>query len=148
MKANNLFIISGNLTKEPVLRQTKTGKNFCYLNLAVDAGYGSDAKPDFITVTVWGKQAENAAKYLIKGQSVNVGGTIASYFDKDKILRINLNAQEVQFGRKPQLAKDKEQPIANDKIEAAAEEAITEPEPIEPPEEFFSAEPEEDAPEI
>lgn len=140
MNANNIFIINGNLTKAPILRQTEKGKNYCYLNVAVDNGFGKDSKPDYITVTVWGKQAENAAQYLVKGQSVSVCGSVSSYIDKDKKLHHKLNASDVQFGRKPQISKDKEQPIENDKTEDVIEESATEPEPIEPPEEFFAEE--------
>ena len=143
MNANNIFIINGNLTKAPILRQTENGKNYCYLNMAVDNGFGKDAKPDYITVTVWGKQAENAAQYLVKGQNISVCGSVSSYIDKNKKLHHKLNASDVQFGRKPQISKDKEQPIENDKKEETVEEPVSEPEPIEPPEEFFSEEPEE-----
>ena len=141
MNANNIFIINGNLTKAPILRQTEKGRNYCYLNIAVDNGYGKDEKPDYLSVIVWGKQAENAANYLVKGQNISACGSIGSYIDKNRNPQIRLNASDVKFGRKPQIAKDKEQPINNDKVEATVEEPIQEPEPIEPPEEFFSEEP-------
>lgn len=143
MNANNIFIIKGNLTKAPILRQTEKGKNYCYLNIAVDNGFDKDAKPDYITVTVWGKQAENAAQYLVKGQGVSVCGSVSSYINKERKLHHKLNASDVQFGRKPQISKDKEQPINNDKVEAPVEEPIQEPDPIEPPESFFAEEPDE-----
>jgi len=144
MNANNIFIINGNLTKAPILRQTENGKNFCYLNVAVDNGFGKDSKPDYITVTVWGKTAENAAQYLVKGQNVSICGSLSSYFDKEKKLHHNLTASDVQFGRKPQLSKDKEQSIDNDKKDETIEEPATEPEMIAPPESFFAEEPEEE----
>lgn len=142
MNANNIFIINGNLTKAPILRQTEKGRSFCYLNIAVDNGHSNDSKPDYITVTVWGKQAENASKYLIKGQHVSVAGSISSYIDKERKLHINLSAQDVQFGRKPAITKDKEIPIEHEVQNTSVEGTATEPDPIEPPEEYFSEEPE------
>ena len=146
MNANNIFIINGNLTKAPILRQSEKGKSFCYLNLAVDNGHGNDGKPDYITVTVWGKQAENASKYLIKGQHVSIAGSISSYIDKDRKLHIYLSAQDIEFGRKPSLAKDKELPIEHEiqteSHEESVSEPIPEPDPIEPPEEYFAENPE------
>ena len=138
----NIFIIKGNLTKAPILRQSEKGKNYCYLNIAVDNGYG-DAKPDFLSVIASGKQAENAVKYLVKGQSVSVCGSVGSFMDKDRNIQIRLRASDVKYGRKPQLSKDKEQPITNDKVETPIEEPVQEPEPIEPPEEFFAEDPDE-----
>ena len=103
-----------------------------------------DAKADFLTVTVWGKQAELAAQYLVKGQHVSIIGSINSFIDKDKKLQFRLNSYDVQFGSKPQLSKNKDQPIENNKGEKEIECSEPEQEPIEPPEEYFSEEPEEE----
>ena len=138
MNPNNVFIIKGNLTKAPILRETENGRHYAFLNLAVNNGYGKEAKPDYLSVAVWGKQAENCAKYLVKGQEVSVSGSVATAMGKDKQLHMRLNAQDVDFGRKPQISKEKEQ--VTEKTEAAVEE----PTPIEPPEEFFSEEPSEE----
>lgn len=146
MNANNIFIINGNLTKAPILRQSEKGKSFCYLNLAVDNGHGNDGKPDYITVTVWGKQAENASKYLIKGQNVSIAGSISSYIDKDRKLQISLIALDIEYGRKPAISKEKELPIEHEiqkeSIEEAVLDPIPEPDSIEQPEEYFYEEPE------
>ena len=142
MNPNNVFIINGNLTKAPILRETEKGKHYTFLNLAVDNGYGKDAKPDFLSVAVWGKQAENCVKYLVKGQNVSVSGSVATALGKDKQLHLKLNAQDVTFGRKPQISKEKEQ--TTEKNEPDVEEVVEDPTPIEPPEEFFSEEPTEE----
>ena len=146
MNANNIFIINGNLTKAPILRQTEKGRSFCYLNIAVDNGHSNDSKPDYITVTVWGKQAENASKYLIKGQHVSIAGSISSYIDKDRKLHISLIALDIEYGRKPAISKEKELPIEHEIqkecIEEAVSDPIPEPDSIEPPEEYFDEEPE------
>ena len=139
MNPNNLFILNGNLTKAPVLRETENGKHYAFLNLAVDSGYGKDAKPDYLSVAVWGKQAENCVKYLVKGQNVSVSGPIRTVMGKDRQLHVKLNAVEVNFGRKPQLAKDKELTAEVEKTEP-----VEDPTPVELPEEYFTNEPTEE----
>lgn len=133
MNANNIFIIKGNLTKKPTLIQNDKGNSYCYLNLAVDNGYDKSGNPDYLTVVVWGKPAENATKYLVKGQNVSIAGTISSFIDKEKKIQLRLTAQDVQYGRKPQLTKEKET-VAADPTNSDI------PNPIEPPEEFFNEE--------
>ena len=147
MNPNNLFVINGYLTKEPVLRVTENGKNYAFLNLAVDYGYGKDAKPDYLSVAVWGKQAENCVKHLVKGQNVSVSGPIRTVMGKDKKLHVKLNAEAVQFGKKPQLSKDKNQATEVDKTEPV-EVPEEETDPIAPPEEFFASEPETEEPDM
>lgn len=144
MNPNNLFVINGYLTKAPVLRDSENGKHYAFLNLAVDNGYGKDAKPDYLSVAVWGKQAENCVKYLVKGQNVSVSGPIRTVMGKDKQLHVKLNAEAIQFGKKPQLSKEKDQAAEVEKIEPTSAEPVEDPSPIEPPEEFFAEEPTED----
>lgn len=144
MNPNNLFILNGNLTKAPILRETENGKHYAFLNLAVDNGYGKDAKPDYLSVAVWGKQAENCVKYLVKGQNVTVSGPIRTVMGKDKQLHYKLNAVDVAFGRKPQLAKEKEQAAEVEKTDAVKDEPVEDPSPVELPEEYFSNEPSEE----
>jgi len=144
MNPNNLFVINGYLTKAPVLRDSENGKHYAFLNLAVDNGYGKDSKPDYLSVAVWGKQAENCVKYLVKGQNVSVSGPIRTVMGKDKQLHVKLNAEAIQFGKKPQLSKEKDQAAEVEKIESTSAEPVEDPSPIEPPEEFFAEEPTED----
>ena len=144
MNPNNFFILNGNLTKAPILRETENGKHYAFLNLAVDNGYGKDAKPDYLSVAVWGKQAENCVKYLVKGQNVTVSGPIRTVMGKDKQLHVKLNAVDVAFGRKPQLAKEKEQSSEVEKTDAVKDEPVEDPSPVELPEEYFSNEPSEE----
>jgi single-stranded DNA-binding protein len=141
MQLNDHRII-GNLTKAPILKKTENGKSYCYLNLAADYGYGDKAKTIYYSATLWGKQAENAAKNLVKGQQVLVTAYVDSYIDKNKNLHYVFNAKDVSYGRKPQLSKEKDQ--TTEKSVPVVEESIEVPTPIEPPEEFFSDEPSEE----
>lgn len=55
---------------------------------------------DFINITVWGKQAENAANYLAKGRLVAIHGRIQTgSYDKDgtRVYTTEVVAQRVKF---------------------------------------------------
>ena len=71
----NRFICTGNLTKDPVVRQLPSGSSVCELRVAVD-GMGGLEEPGFITVSVFGKPGEAAARYLAKGWLVAVDGRL------------------------------------------------------------------------
>lgn len=85
----NKVTLIGRLTKDPDLRITNSEKAVCTFSLAVDSGYGDNKRTDFIDIVVWGKQGENAAKYLTKGKMAAVDGRlqIRSYEDKNGVKR-------------------------------------------------------------
>lgn len=72
---------TGNLTADPELRFTNTGKPVLELRAAVnrqhktEAGW-EDAETTFHTVKVWGRRAENAADSLSTGDRINVHGHV------------------------------------------------------------------------
>jgi single-strand DNA-binding protein len=71
----------GNLTRDPELRQTPSGKSVCQLGVAVGSSYKDAAgewveKSSFFDVVVWGAQGENCARYLAKGNQVAVDGRL------------------------------------------------------------------------
>ena len=75
----NQVEIVGNLTKDPVIKATSTGKMMARFSVAVDRSYttlGGETKTltDFITVVAWGQTAEAAGNYLKKGSRVFVLG--------------------------------------------------------------------------
>jgi len=71
----NRFICTGNLTKDPELRELPSGSSVCGLRVAVD-GMGRGAEPGFIDVSVFGKPGEAAAEILEKGWLVAVEGRL------------------------------------------------------------------------
>lgn len=73
MNFNKVFI-AGNLTKDPELRYTNSGKAVATMTVAVNEYGSKDAS--FFRVVVWEKQAENAMKYLAKGKPVFVEGRL------------------------------------------------------------------------
>jgi single-strand DNA-binding protein len=75
----NKVILMGNLTRDPELRYTPSGAPVCNFDLAVNRSYttqGGERRDEvcYITVVVWGKQAESCGEYLGKGRTVLVEG--------------------------------------------------------------------------
>lgn len=82
----NQVVLIGRLTRDPELRYTPQNQRaVTNFSLAVDRPFSRDNKTDFFRIVVWGKQAENVAKYLKKGSQCAVHGRIEinSYQDKD-----------------------------------------------------------------
>ena len=84
----NKIILLGRLTKNPIIQNTTTGKSVTRFNLAVDRPFTNpqgEREVDFIPVSLWGKNGENLAKNVFKGQRVLIEGRlqIRSYNAKD-----------------------------------------------------------------
>ncbi len=103
---NKVFLM-GNVTRDPELRYIQSGTAVLDLGLAVNRrAKGADGQwkdeTAFISVTVWGKQAENCAEYLAKGRPVLVEGHLRmdQWQDKktgEKRSRLCVTAESVQF---------------------------------------------------
>lgn len=79
----NSVQILGNVTREPELRATKTGKAVARFTVAVSRSYMTQTGEkkeltDFITVIAWGKLAEAAGSQLHKGTRVFAEGRYAT----------------------------------------------------------------------
>ena len=75
---NNVSLV-GRLTKDPELRTASTGNSSVMFTLAVTRQFTNAAgerEADFINCVVWGKSAENLAKYCTKGSQIAVSGRI------------------------------------------------------------------------
>lgn len=70
----NRITIIGNLTREPELRTTQSGKSVCSFTVAVN---GRNDKTDYFRVTAWDKLADNCHNYLDKGRKVAVVGSVS-----------------------------------------------------------------------
>lgn len=102
----NKAMIFGNLTRDPELKALPSGMQVCSFSLATNRVYNDrDGKrqesTDYHNITVFGKQAENCAKYLTKGASAYVEGSLrTNSWEKDgvKQYRTEIIADRVQFG--------------------------------------------------
>lgn len=103
----NKVILIGRLTADPELRYTPSGTSNCTVNLAVDRLPNKDGEvvADFIRCVVWGKSAENLAKYMSKGRQIAIEGRLqVRSYDKDGSKRwvAEVIAERVQYlGSKP-----------------------------------------------
>lgn len=102
---NKVFLI-GNLTRAPELRYTPSGTAVSDVRLAVNRNYttqGGDRREEtcFLTVVVWGKQAESCAEYLDKGSPILVEGRLQTREwdakDGQKRSVVEVVAERVQF---------------------------------------------------
>ena len=88
---NKVFLI-GNLTKPPELRYTPSGTAVADLRLAVNRNYttqGGEKREEtcFLTVVVWGKQAESCGEYLDKGSPILVEGRLQRAVELEAVTR-------------------------------------------------------------
>lgn len=114
---NNVFFL-GRITKQPELRQTNGGKEYCRFSLAVDR---DKEAADFIPCVAWGDNAVNLAKYVVKGQQLLVSGKLqsGSFQDASGATRYTLDAYvyRIDFLAKPRGASDDAgylQPVIDD----------------------------------
>lgn len=78
---NNSFICIGRLTKNLELRYTKENKAVCEIPLAISNGKDDTT---FLTLTTFGKQAENCSKYLEKGSMISAMAIVKNHNWTDK----------------------------------------------------------------
>lgn len=82
MSLNRAQLI-GNLTRDPEVRQTSSGKSVCNFGIATnsrwtDASGQVQEKVEFHNIVVWGKLADICAQYVKKGSKIFVEGRIQS----------------------------------------------------------------------
>lgn len=107
MATLNRVIILGRLGGDPELRHTGSGTAVASFRMATSDSRGKDKDPvtTWHDVVVWGKTAENTAKYLGKGSEALVEGRILQreYETKDGQKRkvTEIHAEHVVFVGKP-----------------------------------------------
>src|SRR5436190_1141007 len=78
----NRVVLTGNLTRDPELRSTPSGMSVCSLRIASNTRRKDNStgewvdKPNYFSVTVWGAQGENCARFLAKGRPVCIDGRL------------------------------------------------------------------------
>lgn len=100
----NKATIIGNLTDNPQGRVVKTAngtQNVCDFTVATNRFVRGQKRATFFRVSCWGKQAENAMKYLLKGRKVAVVGPVeaSAYIAQDGSARARLEvyADEIEY---------------------------------------------------
>ena len=99
----NKLTIIGNLTRDPEMRMTQTGKSVCEFSVAANRRKKVEGQPDadFFRVSAWGELGENCGKYLVKGKKVCVIGPVSlnTYTKSDGTpgASMEVTATEVEF---------------------------------------------------
>ncbi len=70
----NRFVGLGNLTKDPEVKETKTGKKVCVFTIAINNNPSANVL--YLDVEAWNKTADNCARFLSKGRKVMVDGRL------------------------------------------------------------------------
>ena len=97
----NVAIITGRLTRDVEIQESKKGKDpVRWANITLAVQRNAD-EVDFINCTVWGAQAETLAQYKRKGDSLLVQGVLQQNVWKDKNdvnhYETYINVQRVEF---------------------------------------------------
>jgi single-strand DNA-binding protein len=105
----NSVNIMGNLTRDPEMKYTPSGKAVCSLSIANNRVYTKNSEKvtevSYFDVEVWGLAAENCSKYLTKGNGIIVEGRLRQdRWEKDGKTqsRVRITANAVHFLPKKQ----------------------------------------------
>ena len=102
----NRVNISGNLTRDPVLRSTSGGMSVLSMGVAVNDRRKNqqtgqwEAYPNFVDCTLFGTRGEKLAQYLAKGSKVAIEGKLRySSWERDGQRRSKLEVivDEIEF---------------------------------------------------
>ena len=99
----NSVQLIGRLTRDPEVRYTGNQMAVATFSIAIDRPPKPDGtkETDFPRITVFGRQAENCEKYLVKGRLVGIEGRIqtGSYTNRngDKVYTTDVVANRVEF---------------------------------------------------
>ncbi|MCL4113257.1 UNVERIFIED_CONTAM: hypothetical protein GTU68_054496 [Idotea baltica] len=104
-------MLMGNLTRDPELKTVNANSSVLEMGLAINRTIKSDngesrEEVTYVDVTVWGRTAENVAKYLKKGSSALVEGRLQFDSWQDKATgqnrsKLRVVADSVQFLSSP-----------------------------------------------
>lgn len=107
----NKTILVGRLTRDPEVRSTASGQSVTSVGLATN-NYWTDKngqkqeRTEFHNIVLWGRLAEIAGQYLMKGQEAYFEGRLQSrtYTGKDGIEKkvTEVVAENMQLGSRPQ----------------------------------------------
>jgi single-strand DNA-binding protein len=102
----NKVILVGNLGRDPELKHTPQGTAVCKFSVATsERRKSADGQVEETTtwfrVSVWGRQAELAQEFLVKGRQVYIEGRLRleEYTDREGNKRISpeVSATDIQF---------------------------------------------------
>lgn len=96
----NSIIISGNLGKDPELKQINSDLKVCSFSVAVSKKVKGEDVTTWFNVQTWNKLAEISEKYLKKGSKVLVQGELQiEEYEKDGVKKqaVKINATTMEM---------------------------------------------------
>lgn len=106
----NKAIVVGRVTRDPELRQTQNGASVTSFSIATNQHWTDkqgqrQEKTEFHNIVLWGRIAEIAGQYIVKGQECCVEGHMQTreYEGKDGIARriTEIVGESFQLGQRP-----------------------------------------------
>ncbi|AFG38582.1 single-stranded DNA-binding protein [Spirochaeta africana] len=115
MNSLNSILLEGNLTRDPVLKETPKGSPVCEFSVASNRFYRMDdelqKEVSFFDVETWNKVAERCGGELAKGRGVRVIGRLKQNrwvaTDGSNRSRVLIVADHVEF--KPQFSRPQDE---------------------------------------
>lgn len=110
----NKVFLSGNLTKDPELKSTQSGKNYVRVAIAVKRPFAKDKDAtDFFNLVAFDKTAEFLSRYFLKGSRIFVEGRLqTSSYEKNgvKVNATDIFIDQIEFagGKKDNSSKPKD----------------------------------------
>lgn len=101
-------VLMGNMTNDPELKMTTTGKSVCTFTVAVNRFTRGTTRADFWRVEAWGSTAEFISRNFRKGAQIIISGELMtdSYTDKNGVERTapKIKADKASFcGKKDEM---------------------------------------------
>lgn len=110
----NKVFLRGNLTRDPELKYTQSGKAYVRGSIAVNHARSKNKEAEFYTFIAWEKTAEFLAKYFRKGTCLIIEGHLqtSKYKNKDgvEVSTVDVVVENVEFGGGRKTDGDKEFP--------------------------------------
>ena len=113
----NKVLITGNLTRDPELRQTASGFPVLGFGVAVNdrrkdpqTGEWKDF-PNYIDCTMFGTRAQSVSRFLSKGSKVAIEGKLRwSQWERDgqKRSKLSILGSDIDFGPRPEGSQPRE----------------------------------------
>lgn len=98
----NKIFLSGNLTRDPEVRYSQSGKAYARMGIAVRRPFSKDKEAvDFFNLVAWEKTAEFCGRYMTKGTRILVEGRLqtSTYENKDgvKVNAVDVVVDNIEF---------------------------------------------------
>lgn len=106
----NKVILVGRLTRDPEIRSTSSGQNVASISIATNRFWSDKSgqkqeQTEYHNIVLWGRLAEIAGQYLVKGQEAYFEGRLQTrkFTGKDGVERrtTEIVAENMQLGSRP-----------------------------------------------